>query len=96
MHVLIAYDVRTETKEGRRRLRRVAQTCKDFGQRVQYSVFECSLDLTRWTRLRIRLLDEIDPKEDSLRLYFLSSDDLAKTEHHGIREPRNLDEPLVI
>lgn len=96
MHVVIAYDVATNSREGRRRLRRIARTCKDFGQRVQFSVFECSLNLTHWTKLKHRLLQEMNKEEDSLRLYFLSTDDVTKTEHYGVREPRDLDEPLVI
>jgi CRISPR-associated protein Cas2 len=58
MMVLVSYDVSTTTPKGRRRLRRVATTCLDFGQRVQNSVFECVLDPTQWTLLRQRLLQE--------------------------------------
>ncbi|HUG26118.1 CRISPR-associated endonuclease Cas2, partial [Piscinibacter sp.] len=70
MFVLVSYDVATTTKEGRRRLRRVARACLDFGQRVQFSVFECQVDPEQWTRLKLRLLDEYDSAEDSLRFYF--------------------------
>jgi len=93
MFVLIAYDVATTGKEGARRLRRVAQVCKDYGQRVQNSVFECKLDAKHWVKLRDRLLTEIDKKEDSLRFYFLDSD--IEIEHHGTKEPRDLEEPLI-
>jgi len=71
MDIVIAYDVNTETPAGRRRLRRVARACLGFGQRVQYSVFECSLNETHLERLRQQLLKIIDPQEDSLRIYFL-------------------------
>ncbi|MEM7676193.1 MAG: CRISPR-associated endonuclease Cas2, partial [Myxococcota bacterium] len=54
MMVLITYDVSTETDGGKRRLRRVARACRDFGQRVQYSVFECEVDPARWVKLRDR------------------------------------------
>ncbi|MEO8927624.1 MAG: CRISPR-associated endonuclease Cas2, partial [Caulobacteraceae bacterium] len=74
MLMLIAYDVNTETGEGKRRLRRVARACLDFGQRVQYSVFECEVEPAQWTALRARLLGEIDPKTDSLRFYRLGAD----------------------
>jgi CRISPR-associated protein Cas2 len=96
MHVLVTYDVNTQDKAGRRRLRRIAKACQDFGQRVQYSVFEMQVSLTQWTELKLRLLDEANAGKDSLRFYFLSSDNARKTEHHGIREPRDLDEPLIL
>lgn len=94
MFIVVAYDVNTETPEGRRRLRRVAQACKDFGQRVQKSVFECSVGATEWVALRSRLLTEMDAGVDSVRFYFLDAD--VRVEHHGAREPRDLDGPLVI
>ena len=52
MIVVVAYDVSTETKEGRRRLRRVAQACKDYGQRVQKSLFECIVREADWVKLK--------------------------------------------
>lgn len=94
MLVLIAYDVSTSTPEGPRRLRRVAQACKDYGQRVQKSVFECRLGTTQWVGLRSRLLDEIKLSEDSLRFYFLEED--TRIEHHGSGAPRDLDEAPII
>ena len=48
MLYLITYDVSTTTPEGRRRLRKVAQACKDYGQRVQKSVFECLVEPEQW------------------------------------------------
>ena len=73
MMVLVTYDVNTETKEGRSRLRRVAKTCQGFGQRVQNSVFECLVDPTQWADLRKRLMDVFNPDLDSLRFYFLGA-----------------------
>lgn len=96
MNVLVTYDVNTEDKAGRRRLRRIAKSCENYGQRVQFSVFEMNVDLTRWTELKLTLLGLMDAKKDSLRFYFLSSDDAQKTEHHGTKEPRDLDEPLIL
>jgi CRISPR-associated protein Cas2 len=92
--VLVTYDVSTQDKAGRRRLRHVARACKDNGQRVQYSVFECRLTKTQWTSLRQRLLDAMDPEQDSLRFYFIDEDAAAKTEHHGCRAPVDLEGPL--
>jgi CRISPR-associated protein Cas2 len=91
--VLITYDVSTIDKAGTRRLRRVAQACEDYGQRVQKSVFECKLDQRRWVALKARLLREIDVAQDSLRFYFLEVD--TPTQHFGVNEPVDLDEPLV-
>jgi len=71
--VLVTYDVRTDTPGGARRLRRVAKICLDYGQRVQYSVFECLVDPAQWAVMRQELLDEIDLNEDSLRFYFLGA-----------------------
>ena len=77
MLVLVSYDVSTTSAEGRRRLRRVAKACLNYGQRVQNSVFECPVDPAQWAELRHRLLDEYNPEEDSLRFYYLGSNSLA-------------------
>ncbi|MDB4950129.1 MAG: CRISPR-associated protein Cas2 family [Gemmatimonadetes bacterium] len=95
MLVLVSYDVSTTTKEGRRRLRRVARACLDFGQRVQNSVFECQVDPEQWARLRLRLMDECNPQEDSLRFYLLGSNWARKVEHHGAKPSVDLDGPLI-
>jgi len=71
MLMLVTYDVGTTTAAGRKRLRRVARACLDFGQRVQNSVFECEVDPAQWAALRARLVGEIDPGADSLRFYRL-------------------------
>ena len=69
MMILITYDVSTETSQGRKRLRRVAKTCLNYGQRVQKSVFECQVNAMEMARLKDQLLREIDEGEDSLRIY---------------------------
>ncbi len=69
--ILVSYDVNAEDKAGERRLRRVAKVCKDYGQRVQYSVFECSVNEMDLERLRAKLTKIIKPEEDSLRIYHL-------------------------
>lgn len=94
MFILVTYDVSTVDKPGARRLRRVAQVCKDYGQRVQYSVFECKVDAKNWVILRERLLREIKTGEDSLRFYFLDSD--VSVEHHGTKVPVDFDAPMII
>lgn len=95
MLVLVSYDV-SEEKKGKRRLRRVAKTCQDFGQRVQYSVFECIVDPAQWTVLRNRLIDEIDPEHDSLRFYFLGSNWKHRVEHIGAKPAVDLEEGSLI
>ena len=96
MFVLICYDVSTVTPEGRRRLRKVAQLCKNYGQRVQQSVFECDLGETEWASLRPALLGVFDPHEDSLRFYRLGEDPTARTEHHGIKPSIDFQGPLIV
>lgn len=81
--MLVTYDVSTETMEGRRRLRRVARACLDWGQRVQQSVFECEVNPAQWTELRARLIAEIDASQDSLRFYRLGADGHRRVEHVG-------------
>ncbi|MGX2040926.1 CRISPR-associated endonuclease Cas2 [Methylocaldum sp. MU1018] len=69
MLILVSYDVSTETSDGRRRLRRVAKICLNYGQRVQKSVFECKVEPMQLETLKNDLLDIINEEEDSLRLY---------------------------
>lgn len=94
MLIVIAYDVSTIDKAGARRLRRVARACQDFGQRVQNSVFECNVGKLQWASLKTRLLEEIDPKQDSLRFYYLDAD--TRIEHHGTKIPIDFEKPLVL
>lgn len=96
MLVLVAYDVSTQEAAGRKRLRRVAQQCENYGIRVQKSLFECLLRDQDWLRFRDGLLKEFDPKEDSLRFYFLDEASRTKTEHHGVKRPMDLSGPLIV
>lgn len=96
MMVLITYDVSTESEGGARRLRRVAKVCKDYGQRVQKSVFECLVDPAQWARLRARLVEEIEEEEDSLRFYFLGSNWRGRVEHVGVQRSYDPEGPLVV
>ena len=95
MMVIVSYDVSVVTLKGRRRLRRVARVCTDYGQRVQNSVFQCLVDLDQWVRLRAKLLKIFDPEEDSLRFYFLGRNWKSRVEHHGTKAVLELDEPLI-
>jgi CRISPR-associated protein Cas2 len=95
MMVLVSYDV-SMSENGQKRLRRVARACKDFGQRVQFSVFECNVDPAQWTLLRQRLIDEIIPEVDSLRFYFLGANWKNRVEHVGAKKVLDLEGPLIL
>ena len=92
--VLVSYDVATKTSAGRKRLRKVADTCLDFGQRVQNSVFECVVDPGQWVVLKNRVLQTYKPEEDSIRFYFMGSNWQRKVEHYGIKEVPDLEKVL--
>ncbi|MCE5333414.1 MAG: CRISPR-associated endonuclease Cas2 [Desulfobacteraceae bacterium] len=96
MLVLVSYDVSTKEPGGSRRLNRVAKACKDYGQRVQYSVFECIVDPAQWTVLKRRLIREIDPEKDSLRFYYLGSNWKNRIEHVGAKEGFDQEGPLIV
>lgn len=97
MWIIVAYDVCTETKPGRRRLRRVAQVCKNYGQRVQKSVFECQVNEMKFEELRRKLLKEIKKDEDNLRLYRLTEPREDHVETYGLTRTIFFDdEPLIV
>ena len=96
MMIIVGYDISTETKEGRRRLRRVAKVCEGTGQRVQKSLFECQVDLMQYEELERRLLAEINLEEDCLRLYRLTEPADLRVKQHGTYRSINFDGPLVI
>jgi CRISPR-associated protein Cas2 len=95
MLILITYDVSTVLPAGRKRLRRVAKACLDYGQRVQNSVFECEVDPAQWAALRGRLIAEIKTEEDSLRFYRLGADGKRRVEHVGAKAALDLEGPLL-
>lgn len=95
MLVLITYDVSTVSSAGQKRLRRVSKICQDYGQRVQNSVFECVVDSTQLTALRLKLLSIIDQDQDSLRIYQLGNNYKNKVEHLGVKESIDLEGPLI-
>lgn len=94
--VLVSYDVRTSEPGGSKRLRRVAKVCRNFGQRVQFSVFECLVDPAQWIRLRQALINEIDVESDSLRFYFLGSNWRVRLEHVGAKAGIDQEGPLIV
>ena len=96
MMIIVGYDVSTETKEGRRRLRRVAKVCEGTGQRVQKSLFECQVNQMQYEELERRLLAEINLEQDCLRLYRLTEPADLRVKQHGTYRSINFDGPLVI
>jgi CRISPR-associated protein Cas2 len=96
MLILVSYDVSTETKAGRKRLRRVAKVCESYGQRVQKSVFECKVDLARCEQLERELIEEIDAKEDNLRLYRLTEPLEKNVREFGNFRAVDFEGPLVV
>ncbi|MBI5184478.1 MAG: CRISPR-associated endonuclease Cas2 [Nitrospinae bacterium] len=96
MLVLVSYDVSTMDNAGKGRLRRIAKHCQDFGQRVQYSVFECDVDPGQWEKLKARLLKVYEPEEDSLRFYFLGSNWERRVEHFGTGASHSQREAIIV
>lgn len=93
---MVSYDVNTESPAGRKRLRKIAKTCQDYGQRVQFSIFECEVSPARWVELRARLLAIMDSSIDSLRFYNLGADGQKRIEHVGAKLPLDLAEGTLI
>ena len=96
MLVLITYDVNTETREGRKRLRQVSKVCQNYGQRVQNSVFECEVDAGQFLKAKDRLVRLISIETDSLRFYNLGNNSQKKVEHFGAKPSFDVSEPLII
>lgn len=95
MLMLVTYDISTSDEGGARRLRRVARACQDYGQRVQYSVFECEVDPAQWVSLKARLIREIDSDKDSLRFYRLGANWRSRVEHVGAKQAYDPGAPMV-
>lgn len=93
--VLITYDVNTQTNAGKKRLRKVAKQCENYGQRVQNSVFECVIDPARFKHLQANLEKLIDPEKDSLRYYYLGDKWQTRVKHVGAKPSLNLEGILI-
>jgi CRISPR-associated protein Cas2 len=96
MMVLVSYDVSTIDASGRRRLRRIAKNCLNYGIRVQNSVFECNVDPAQWTALKTAIEAICDEESDSLRYYYLGSDYKKRIEHYGAKPTIDVEEPLIL
>jgi CRISPR-associated protein Cas2 len=97
MLILITYDIaNTDTRAGRRRLRRMAKICLNYGERVQYSVFECTVDAATYELLEAKLLEEMDEKVDNLRIYRLVEPLKKHIKEFGKFKATNFEDPLII
>jgi CRISPR-associated protein Cas2 len=94
--VLVTYDVKTSETGGARRLRRIAKACQDYGQRVQFSVFEIEVEPAQWVSLKARLECIMNPDVDSLRYYFLGANWARRVEHVGAKPAADLNGPLIV
>ena len=86
MMVLVSYDVRIDNLSGKKRLRRISKLCSNWGQRVQYSVFECLIEPAQWVLLKQELVSSINQEKDSLRFYYLGNNWKRRFEHVGAKE----------
>ncbi|MCD7867106.1 MAG: CRISPR-associated endonuclease Cas2 [Clostridiales bacterium] len=96
MLVLVTYDVNTEDQKGKTRLRKVAKTCVNYGQRVQNSVFECVVDLGQCKILKAELLEIMDKDKDSIRFYYLGKNYGNKIEHFGTKKTFQQEGVLIL
>jgi CRISPR-associated protein Cas2 len=96
MLVLVSYDVSTTDPGGPKRLHRVAKLCQNYGQRVQYSVFECIVDPAQWAAFKQRLIDLINQELDSLRFYYLGSNWRRRIEHVGAKKTFDQEGPMIV
>lgn len=96
MFILVTYDVNITSVGGKKRLRKIAKECENFGIRVQNSVFECQIDSTKWIEVKNKMLDIIDKKLDSLRFYYMGDKKNKQIEHYGNKEVIDITEPIVL
>lgn len=96
MYVLVTYDVSTKTTAGRRRLRRAAKICLDYGQRVQNSVFECKIDPAQYAEMKSKLDRLIDLENDSVRFYLLGNNWKRRVEQCGKETAFDVDGLLMV
>ena len=96
MYILITYDVDTVSEKGQKRLRQVAKACKDYGQRVQNSVFECDVTEAQFVLLKSRIEEIIDQKLDSIRFYFLKQSDQRRVLSLGRETAFDMSGELII
>jgi len=94
--VLVTYDVNTETEKGKKRLRKVAKECQNYGQRVQNSVFECVLEPARLCKLKNRLSEIMDKNTDSIRYYSMGDDWKKRVEHVGAKASIDIEGALIV
>lgn len=96
MYILITYDVDTVSEMGQKRLRQVARICKDYGQRVQNSVFECEVTEAQYVKLKDALSTVMDKSLDSIRFYHLNKNDNRRVVTIGKETSYNVNEAIIL
>ncbi len=96
MMVVVSYDVSTKTQSGKKRLKKVADICLNFGIRAQNSVFECLIEPSQWEVLKNQLLSVYNEEEDNLRFYYLGSNWKRRLENYGKSKNLNIDDVLIL
>ncbi|HDT14837.1 MAG TPA: CRISPR-associated endonuclease Cas2 [Firmicutes bacterium] len=96
MMVLITYDVCTESEGGAKRLRKIAKVCKNYGQRVQNSVFECLVTPDKFVVMKSEIEKIMNKEKDSIRYYFLGKNWTRRVEHIGAKETYNPEGPMIV
>lgn len=96
MMVIVSYDVSTKTESGKKRLKKVAEICLNYGIRAQYSVFECLVEPGQWERMKNELLSIVNTEEDNIRFYYLGSNWKRRLENFGKQKNFEIDEPFII
>jgi len=94
--ILVVYDIETKTAKGRRRLRHISQLCKNHGQRVQFSVFECSVSRAQLETFEAIAIERIDEAKDSLRIYVLQGGRDASVRSYGVDRYKSYEGPLIL
>lgn len=94
--VIVSYDVSTKSANGRKRLRKVAEACLNFGLRAQNSVFECQIEPADWEILKNQLLSIYKKEEDSFRFYYLGSNWQRRLEKYGKEKSFNINDTFIV
>ena len=78
MFFMICYDIIDDARR-----RRMQKLLEGYGERVQYSVFECDISDSQYRALKGKVLSSIDTDEDSVRVYPLCRTCTGKIEFNG-------------
>lgn len=91
MFVLVSYDVICDQRRNK-----IANALKNYGSRVQKSVFECNIDQIKFNEMVEELLKLYDSNEDSVRIYYLCDACLGKIKIYGVGELTEDEDMFII